>query len=51
MVRDIERFMRGFGPEQVPRYSAYRASTPIKLLKAFGTLVPKLSIRNALAGT
>ncbi len=36
MVRNIETFVRGFGPRQVPRYTASRSRTAVKLLEAIG---------------
>jgi len=36
MVRNIETFVRGFGPRQVPRFTASRSSAGMKLLEAMG---------------
>jgi len=36
MVRNIETFVRGFGPRQVPRFTASRGSRTVKLLEAMG---------------
>lgn len=36
MVRSIETFVRGFGPHQVPRFTAHRSSLAIRLAEAIG---------------
>jgi hypothetical protein len=36
MVRNIEPFIRGFGPHQVPRYTAARSMAAIRMLEAVG---------------
>jgi hypothetical protein len=34
MVRSIEGFVRGFGPQQMPRFTAYRSSRAVRLCEA-----------------
>jgi hypothetical protein len=38
MLRTIEYFIRGFGPQQCPRFTARRSSHLIKLIEAAGSL-------------
>jgi hypothetical protein len=38
MVRSIEYFIRGFGPQQVPRFTAYRSSPFVTLVESLAML-------------